>query len=273
MMRFDSGHFAIILGASSGFGLATAQKLAAHGMNLVLVHRDRRGSMDRITLCFDQIRQTGVKVFAFNADALSDEGRTRVLDEVKNAMGKSGRIRTMLHSIAFGNLKPLAPAGPGGQERGETGTILRREDFDHTIHAMSTSLADWTRDTFERGMFADDARVLGLTSQGSTLAWRGYAAVSAAKAALEALVRAIAFEYAPYGIRANIIQAGICPTPALAAIPGHKEMLHGAALKNPLGRLTRPEDVANTVFLLSTDEAAWINGAFLHADGGEHIAG
>jgi NAD(P)-dependent dehydrogenase (short-subunit alcohol dehydrogenase family) len=137
---------------------------------------------------------------------------------------------------------------------------------------MGSSLVSWVRDVHQRGFFADDARVLGMTSEGNTTAWRGYAAVSAAKVTLESVCRAIALEYAPYGIRANTVQAGVTNTPALRVIPGSAQMLAVGALRNPLRRLTRPEDVANFICLLCTDEAAWVNGALLRVDGGECIA-
>ena len=113
---------------------------------------------------------------------------------------------------------------------------------------MGTSLAAWVREVFARGMFAQDARVLGLTSEGNEIAWKGYAAVSAAKVALEAIARAIAVEYAPYGIRANIIQAGVTDTPALRLIPGNKHIKATSRLRNPFHRLTTPEDVANFIY-------------------------
>jgi NAD(P)-dependent dehydrogenase (short-subunit alcohol dehydrogenase family) len=111
-----------------------------------------------------------------------------------------------------------------------------------------------------------------LTSEGNEVAWRGYAAVAAAKSALESVSRAIAVEFAPHGIRSNIIQPGVTDTPALRVIPGSARMKAGARLRNPFGRLTTPEDVANVVYLLSLDEARWINGALIRTDGGERIA-
>jgi NAD(P)-dependent dehydrogenase (short-subunit alcohol dehydrogenase family) len=103
--------------------------------------------------------------------------------------------------------------------------------------------------------------------------WKGYAAVAAAKVALESLARSIATEFGPYGLRCNVIQAGITPTPALAAIPGSEHMKAHAQVRNPLGRLTTPRDVANVIALLSTDDAGWINGEVIRVDGGEHISG
>ena len=122
-------------------------------------------------------------------------------------------------------------------------------------------------------MFAEDSRIFGLTSEGNTLAWKGYAAVSAAKVSLEALARSIAVEFGPYGIRCNIIQAGITDTPALKAIPGSDQLKAQARLRNPGRRLTLPSDVANVIYLLAQDEAAWINGDVIRVDGGEHISG
>ena len=96
--------------------------------------------------------------------------------------------------------------------------------------------------------------------------------MSAAKVTLEAITRNIALEYAPFGIRANCIQAGVTDTPSLRMIPGSEEIKKHSLLRNPFNRLTLPEDVANVVYLLSKDEAAWINGTIIPVDGGEHIS-
>ncbi len=269
MIRFDSNHWAVIIGGSSGFGLAAARKLAAHGMNLCIVHRDRRGAMSRITPEFDGIRDSGVNVMTFNIDALSVEGRTRVLDALESELGETGKIRLVLHSVAFGNLKLLAPCSSPDYD---SDRLLDADDFARTLQAMGSNIVEWVQDIFHRQRFAPDARVLGLTSEGNRIAWRGYAAISAAKAVLESVSRAMAVEFGPFGIRSNIIQAGVSDTPALRAIPGHDRIMDRARLRNPLGRLTTPEDAANVIFLLCLEEAAWINGALIRADGGESLA-
>lgn len=260
---FHKNHWAIILGGSSGFGLATAKKLSRHGMNLCLVHRDRKGSMEKIEGQFEEIRAKAPQFLSFNLDALSPEGRAHVLDNIAEKIG-DGKVRLLLHSIAFGNLKPIAPVGEN--------PYIEEEDMAQTIHGMGTSLLTWTQQLFQRGLFASDARVLGLTSEGNRIAWKGYAAVSAAKVTLEAIVRSIAVEFGTYGIRANTIQAGVTDTPALNLIPGSDKMKLSALSRNPMGRLTRPEDVANFIALLCLDEASWVNGALLCVDGGEHIS-
>ncbi len=313
VIRFPASHWALVLGGSSGFGLATAKKLAACGMSVAIVHRDRRGAMAAIEPEFAAIRGCGTELLTFNTDALSTESRGVVLDALAKRMAGQGAVRVLLHSIASGNLKLLAPLvpGPDAGERARTSlaarlgiepeklaaaieavatetdalseiawpsrhnsdALLDDEDFARTVHAMGTSLASWAMDLFARGLFASDARVLGLTSEGNEVASRGYAAVAAAKAALESVSRAMAVELAPYGIRSNVLQPGVTDTPALRLIPGSQRAKAAGRQRNPFGRLTTPEDVADVVSLLCTDEARWINGAVIRVDGGERIAG
>ncbi len=310
MNNFNANQWAVILGGSSGFGLATAHKLARHGMSVMAVHRDRRGSMKRIEPQFDAIRAYGQPFVSMNLDALSDSGRQRVIDELREKMGDEGRVRLLMHSIAFGNLKPVAPrvhddrigdaVAKLADKLGVTATqlstavselladgvsplhtldapqygdtLIEPEDMERTIFSMGTSMLFWVQSLHAAGLFAADARVLGMTSEGNEVAWKGYAAVAAAKVALESVSRAIAVEFAPHGIRSNIIQAGVTPTPALALIPGSAQMKAVAKMRNPFGRTTTPEDVADFIALMCTDEAAWVNGSILRVDGGEHIA-
>ena len=310
MKKFNSNHWALILGGSSGFGLATAKKLAMEGMNIFIVHRDRRGSMELINKDFDQIRQTGVAFHSLNTDALTLSGREESLLSLSEKMGGQGKVRMLLHSIAFGNLKLVAPESAESEKdislsklaqelnidkeklqqatkkllaegcdslhtltrATYSKTLLNEEDMAQTIYSMGTSILFWTQDLFAKKLFADDARVIGLTSEGNSVAWRGYAAVAAAKVALESISRSMALEFAAFGIRSNIVQPGVTATKALALIPGHEQMESVARLRNPFKRTTTPEDVANVIALLATDEAAWINGSLIHVDGGEHIA-
>src|SRR5882672_1783544 len=309
---FAATQWALILGGSSGFGLASAKKLAASGMSVAVVHRDRKGAMAPIEQEFAAIRAGGTELLTLNVDALSIQGRASVLDALTERMA-GGRVRLLLHSIAFGNLKLLAPmpAGPTLAERARASlaaqlgiaeeklataieaaalesdaladlvsvprynsdSLLEEEDFAHTVHAMGTSLATWAQDLLTRGLFAGDARVLGLTSEGNEVALRGYAAVAVAKVALESVARAMALELAPYGVRSNVLQPGVTDTPALRLIPGSARAKAAARRRNPFGRMTTPEDVADVVCLLCTDEAHWINGTIIRVDGGEHIAG
>jgi enoyl-[acyl-carrier protein] reductase III len=258
----DTNYWALILGGSSGLGLASAKKLAQHGCNICIVHRNPRSQMDAIEQEFEHIKRQGIKLISFNADAVNPEKRAEIITELKSSMGANGRIRVVVHSIAKGNLKPMIS---------DTRPTLRTDDFSLTINAMAISLYDWTKALFDKDLFAADSRVISFTSEGNKKVWQNYAAVSAAKVALEAITRNIALEFAPFGIKANCIQAGVTDTASMRAIPGSTIIVDQSLLRNPFKRLTRAEDVANVVYLLTKDEAAWINGTIIPVDGGEHM--
>ena len=259
----DKNYWALILGGSSGLGLATAKKLAKHGMNICIIHRNSRTQEDEINAEFSKIITEDVQFKSFNVDAFNPEKREQIISELKVIFGSHGKIRTLVHSVAKGNLKPMIS---------EEKPTLKNDDFNLTINAMAISLYDWTKAIFEAQLFAEDTRIISFTSEGNTKAWKNYAAVSAAKVTLEAITRNIALEFAPFGIRANCIQAGVTDTASLRMIPGSDKIKEHSLNRNPFKRLTQPEDVANAVYLLSKDEASWINGCVIPVDGGEHIS-
>lgn len=263
MKEFQSkNYWALILGGSSGLGLATAKKLAKQGMNICVVHRNSRFQEAEITFEFSKIKAEGIQFVSFNMDATNVENRHDIITELQQNLGQDGKIRTLIHSIAKGNLKPMVA---------DETPILKNDDFILTINAMAISLYDWTQAIFEANLFAKDARIISFTSEGNTKAWKHYSAVSAAKVTLEAITRNIALEFAPFGIRANCIQAGVTDTPSLRLISGNEKMKEHTILRNPFKRLTSPEDVANVVYLLCKDDASWINGTIIKVDGGESL--
>ena len=259
----NKNYWALILGGSAGLGLASAKKLALHGFNIIIVHRNSRLDAVAIEQEFTRIKAAGVQLLSFNKDAMSAEKRETMIAAIQEKLGGEGKIRVLLHSIAKGNLKPMLD---------DAKPVLQNDDFHLTLESMAISLYDWTKLLFEKKLFAADARVISFTSEGNKKALKSYAAVSAAKAALEAITRNIALEFAPHGIRANCIQAGVTDTEAFRKIPGHEILKENILNRNPFKRITTPEDVANVVYLLAKDEAAWINGSIIIADGGEHIS-
>lgn len=255
-----TGYWALILGGSSGLGLSSAKKLAAHGMNICIVHRNSRIEMEEISLDFEEIKASGVELATFNMDVTSSDKRAGIIQDLSKIFKSHDKIRCLVHSIAKGSLKPMVASDAA---------ILGNDDFQITMQHMAFSLYDWTAAIYQSGLFASDARVISFTSEGSKKAIKYYAAVSAAKAALEAISRSIAIEFAPYGIRANCIQAGITETRSLRMIPGSADLIQHSLNRNPFNRLTKPQDVANVVYLLCKDEASWINGTIIPVDGGE----
>lgn len=261
--EFENNDWALVLGGSRGLGLASAKKLAKHGMNICIVHRDRKSDMPEIEKHFSEIQNDKVALRTFNRDLLRPEHKREVLNELKIILGDKGKVKCLLHSVAKGNLKPMT----GGES--SSLTVL---DFEITIQAMALSLYDWFKSLFEEQFLAEDSRIISFTSEGGRRPLENYAAVSAAKASLEAITRNIALEFAPFGVRANCIQAGVTDTLSLRMIPGSDQIKEHAVRRNPFGRLTQEADVANAVYLLCKKEASWINGSIIPVDGGEHLS-
>ena len=258
----NRNQWALIIGGSSGLGLATAKKLATEGLNICIIHRDRKSVMTEVENQFEEIRAYRVKLLNFNIDAMRSDKRQDFIASFINEIQTTDRIKTLIYSVARGNLKTMS--GPENE-------VLKNDDFHLTIDAMAVGLYDWVRLIFDADLFSDDARVISFTSEGNQRAWPYYGAVSAAKAALEAISRNIALEFAPYGIKSNCIQAGVTDTASLRMIPGSDELVLNSMKRNPYQRLTTPEDVANVVYLLCRDESSWINGTVIPVDGGESI--
>jgi len=260
------GLWAIVLGGSSGFGFASVEKLAKHGMNIAVLYRETAQVEKELKMKFEKIASAGnIKILPFNINALEEEGRKKFVDQFTKTVIQKNCVRLLMHSIARGNLKPIVGEGNSIET-----DVISSQDIAFTTYAMSTSLLDWTRLIFAENLFCKDARIIGLTSEGAHKYWESYAAVSIAKSSLESLVTYMAVEFGKHGIKTNLVQAGITETPSLKKISGSEKLIKLANEINPLGRITAPVDVANVIYLLCTGEAAWINGSVIHVDGGEH---
>lgn len=311
--------WAVILGGSSGFGLATGKRLARAGLNIFIAHKDTEGTVETvIEPHFAEIRAEGVSLVTHNANLFDDEERGAVFDGIAEHAGR-GNVHVFMHSIAAGSCRLIAedrtPDFRGLALRGLAEALgaegvpvevdaLRRAvnvafhqkgcdalytladsripfreelldetDLQRTVWMMGYDYLLWGRELLAHGLLGPDARLVAMTSEGNEIAWKGYAAVSAAKCALEASCRAMAVELAPYGVRSWVIQAGITDTPAGNAIPGFDLMKAQARLRNPFHRLTTPDDVAEAIHALCLPGFAWANGEVIRVDGGEGVSG
>ena len=259
-----SGQWALILGASSGFGAAASRELSSAGMHIIGVHLDRKATMPQVEELVKGIQGRGVQALFFNVNAADPVKRQEVLDQVAPKLGGSA-VTVLMHSLAFGTLKPYLATDPKDQ--------LTKDQMDMTIDVMANSLVYWVQDLLGRKLLGKGSRVFAMTSSGGARVWPTYGAVSAAKAALESHVRQLAMELAPYGATANCIRAGVTNTPALRKIPGNEQMMEFAKLRNPYDRLTTPEDVAQAIAILCNSSADWVTGNVIGTDGGEDIVG
>ncbi len=258
--------WALILGASSGFGGASAIELAKAGYNIFGVHLDRQITMPQVNQIIKKIEKAGRQAVFFNINAADSIKRQEVLDEIEERFKKDkGVVKVLIHSLAFGTLKPFIADSQNN--------AITQAQMEMTLDVMAHTLVYWTQGLIFRNLFADGGRIFALTSSGSHTVIPNYGAVSAAKAALESHIRQLAFELGPRRITANAIMAGVTDTPALRKIPGSDKMIEAAKMKNPQGRLTTPEDVAKAIVSLCSENCDWISGNVIGVDGGEDIVG
>jgi enoyl-[acyl-carrier protein] reductase III len=265
-IRLDG--WALVLGASSGFGEAVSLALARAGMHVFGVHLDRKATLGNIERITGEIRGAGREARFFNINAADPEKRAEVAAEMQKlleARGEAGQVRVMLHSLAFGTLK-LFIADPMKE-------AVNQAQMDMTLDVMAHSLVYWTQEVVARGLMGRGGRIYAMTSSGGARVLPNYGPVSAAKAALESNIRQLAAELGPRGISANSIRAGVTNTPALQKIPGNEQIMAEARRRNPGGRLTTPEDVAKAIVVLSHPDTYWITGNVIGVDGGEEIVG
>ncbi len=260
--------WALILGASSGFGEATSLALTRAGLNIFGVHLDRKATLPNVERIVGKIRGLGREARFYNINAADPEKRGEVAAEMQGILeerGELGRLRVLLHSLAFGTLKPYL-ADPIKES-------VTQAQMDMTLDVMAHSLVYWCQEVVGRGLMAEGGRIFAMTSSGGSRVMRFYGPVSAAKAALESHVRQLAIELAPRRITVNSIRAGVTETPSSQKIPGYEEIKAIALRRNPSRRMTTPEDVARAIVILSHPDTYWITGNVIGVDGGEDIAG
>jgi len=256
-------NWVLLLGGSTGHGAAIAKQLAKDGYGIIAFHFDR-GEAKKIaekTIAEVQELSSG-RCHYFNVNAASDRAIEEYVPKIKELTSREP-LKLLLHSIAFGTTTNFFGSKP-----------VTQRQMDMTVHVMANSLLYWTQKLYEENLLINGSRVMGLTSEGNYLAMEGYGPVSVAKVAMEAIIRQIGWELGSAGITANAIQAGVTPTRALTKITENWENWVDSTIKrNPMGRTTKPEDIAGTVSMLLRPEADFINCSIIYCDGGESRSG
>ena len=272
-MTDDRERWALILGGSSGMGEATAVTLAKAGYNICGIHLDFRAALAHVEEVKAAIEAHGVQALYINMNAADDEKRAAAIEALRGRFdasrtaGREPYVRIVMHSLAFGSLVPFLTQDPKGG--------VDRKKMEMTQDVMANSLVYWVQDLWRAGFLGQGSKIYAMTSEGSTRVVPSYGVVSSAKAALESHVRQLAMELARHGTgaTANCIRAGVTITPALLKIPEAQTMIDITMKRNPTGRMTTPQDVANAILALSGEGTSFINGDIISVVGGEFITG
>src|SRR2546422_9859145 len=178
-------------------------------MGIIGVHLDRKVTLPQAEAVAEDVRAAGSPAHFFNVNAADDEKRVEVCERAGELAGGKP-LRMLLHSLAFGTLKPFVSDVPDQQ--------TTRSQLEMTLDVMAHSLVYWVQDLHARGLLGDGSHVFAMTSSGGTRVMPFYGAVSAAKAALESHVRQLALELGPAGVSGNALRARGTGTPAARTI-------------------------------------------------------
>jgi enoyl-[acyl-carrier protein] reductase III len=247
------GKVALVTGASRGIGRACAETLAACGASVVV---NFLNSGDAAKSVVNQIQNCGGRAIAVRAD-VSDRDDVAAMMEVIES--EYGRLDTIVSNAAAGGFRPLTQATPASFD-----AILR----------MNTAPLLWLTQTALPLLQKSDsiARVIAISSHGSVRGISNYGLIGTSKAALEGLVRQLAFELGRSGINFNAVMPGIVATDAISTLPGSAGMLKSVEAQILVrDRMLQPADVAATVLFLASPLSDLIQGQVIVVDGGISI--
>jgi len=244
------GKRALVTGASRGIGRAIATSLADAGVDVAINFFRHRGPAEEVAR---EIAARGRRALLLRGNVADEEHVAQMFEEIR---AEWGGLEILVSNAASGVLKPVSS--------------LTLHHFHWTMDINAAALLPLVQ-RFTSLPAEGQKSVVAVSSLGAIRAIPNYAAVGASKAALESLVRHLAAELGPCGVRINAVSAGTVDTDALKSFPNRKQLLDEAIKRTPLGRLVSPDDVANAVLFLCTDMAAMIQGHTLIVDGGYSI--
>lgn len=243
----DTERVVVITGGSKGIGRAIALKFAPQGSRLVLVHYDSDDSAVNATI--EDAERAGAQAEGRKVDVsvLSD-----VETLFKEVLEAYGRVDVLVNNA--------------GITRDTLLMRMREEDWDAVLAVNLKSVFHCTRAVLQTMMKQRQGRIVSISSVVGRIGNAGQANYAASKAGILGFTRSVAREAAPRGVTVNAVAPGFIDTEMTAGLP--QKFKDGFLNQIPLGRIGRPEDVAEAVHWLSSEAAGYITGQTIHVNGG-----
>jgi enoyl-[acyl-carrier protein] reductase III len=238
---------AVITGGSRGIGRETALRLAAGGAEHIIIGycMNREAALQTVA----DVQQAGAKCSAIATDVGSEQS---FRDFFARVAEETGGIDIFVSNAARASFQPLSSMAMR--------TWQRIVNLNASAFLLGSQLA---ADLMPRG-----GRMVGVSSLGSRFCLPGYGALGAAKAMMETAARYLAVELAPRGINVNVICGGMIDTDSTRALPDFAAVAGQVARGTPMRRVGAPADLARVITFLCSEDADWIRGQTLIADGG-----
>lgn len=239
---------ALVTGSSRGIGKVIATRLAERGYDIVINYaRSKSAALETA----EQLEKLGSNVLVIKCNVGKVEKVKEMFQQIDEHFG---RLDVFVNNAASGVLRPLME--------------LEETHWNWTLDINSKALLFGAQEAAKLMEKNGGGSIVSMSSIGSIRVLENYTAVGVSKAALEALTRYLAVELAPKNIVVNAVSGGVVDTEALTHFPNRDELLEDAAKRTPAGRMVEPEDLANAVLFLLSEEAQMIRGQTIIVDGG-----
>jgi enoyl-[acyl-carrier protein] reductase III len=239
----------LITGGSRGIGRALSLKFSRLGATVLINFLQNTKKAEETQRL---IQKSGKKCLLYQSNLNNPEEISQMMSKITDDFG---RLDILVHNAALGVFKPTLQ--------------IRTNQWDLSMNINARALLLLAKKSIK--LMKNGGNIIGISSLGSHRVAPNYGAIGISKAALESLIRYLAVEMAPYNIRVNGVAGGIIKTESIKKFPEY-EKATAMVLKNiPAKRLGMPDDIANAVIQLVSDEASWIYGQIFVVDGGQSL--